>query len=80
METTSEKYPPVPADDLSRTLTLSRLEEDQTLPHIGVVGDTYTITVPGTATADRFCVIDMHVPREAGRHPIVTTSRSLSSC
>ena len=69
METTSEQYPPLPADDLSRSLTLSRLVEDQTLPHIGVVGDTYTITVPGTATANRFCVIDMHIPPGGGPPP-----------
>lgn len=69
METTSEKYPPVPADDLSRSFTLSRPNEDQTLPHIGVVGDTYTIIVPGTATDDRFCVIDMHVPPGGGPPP-----------
>ncbi len=66
---TNEQYPPVPADDLSRTLTLARPSEDQTLPHIGVVGDTYTITVAGAATADRFCVIDMHIPHGGGPPP-----------
>ncbi len=65
----TEQYPSVPADDLGRTLTLSRPNEDQALPHIGVVGDTYTITVPGTATAKRFCVIDMHIPPGGGPPP-----------
>ena len=43
------KYPPVPADDLRRTLTTAQPDTDQTLPHIGLVGDTYTITVSGDA-------------------------------
>ena len=69
MDTMTEQYPPVPADDLSRTLTLTRPNEDQTLPHIGMVGDTYTITLAGGATADRFCVIDMHIPPGGGPAP-----------
>ena len=69
MEKTSDQYLPVPTDDLSRTFTLSRPNEDQTLPHIGVVGDTYTISVPGAATANRFCVIDMHIPPGGGPPP-----------
>ena len=69
MENHAEQYPSVPADDLKRTFTLSRPNEDQSLPHIGVVGDTYTITVPGTATSDRFCVIDMHIPPGGGPPP-----------
>lgn len=59
-------YPPIPADDLNRTLTLARPNTDQTLPHIGLVGDTYTVTVSGEETAGRFCVIDMHVPPGGG--------------
>jgi len=38
----------------------------QNSPHIGLVGDTYTITVAGKDTNGRFCVIDMHVPPGAG--------------
>ena len=38
---------PVPPDDLSRGLTIARPDEDQSLPHIGLVGDTYTILVAG---------------------------------
>jgi quercetin dioxygenase-like cupin family protein len=31
-----------------------------------VVGDTYTILLAGKHTADRFCLIDMHVPPGGG--------------
>jgi len=61
-------YPPVPPDDASRTLTFSQ-PEDQNLPHIGLVGDTYTVTVAGKDTNDRFCVIDMHIPPGGGPGP-----------
>jgi hypothetical protein len=33
---------PIPPDDLSRELTVARPDHDQSLPHIGLVGDTYT--------------------------------------
>ena len=39
--------PPVPSDDLSRKLTVARPDHDQSLPHIGLAGDTYTILVAG---------------------------------
>ncbi len=64
------EYPPLPPDDLKRTLALAKAEEeDGKLPHIGLVGDTYTITVSGQDTNDRFCVIDMHVPPGGGPGP-----------
>jgi quercetin dioxygenase-like cupin family protein len=64
------EYPPVPADDLKRTLKLAEpAKQDGKLPHIGLVGDTYTITVSGNDTNDRFCVIDMHVPPGGGPGP-----------
>ena len=63
------QYPPVPPDDLQRTLTLARPDTDETLPHIGLVGDTYTIVVSGEETAGRFCVIDMHIPPGGGPPP-----------
>jgi quercetin dioxygenase-like cupin family protein len=56
----------VPPDDLSRKLAVGKVES---LPHIGLVGDTYTITVTGEDTAQRFCVIDMHVPPGGGPPP-----------
>ena len=69
MTETTAQYPPLPPDDLKRTLTLARPDNDQTLPHIGVVGDTYTIIVSGEETAGHFCVIDMHVPPGGGPPP-----------
>jgi quercetin dioxygenase-like cupin family protein len=69
MATTPKQSPPLPSDDLHRTLTLARPDADQDLPRIGLVGDTYTITIPGEATAGRFCVIDMHIPPGGGPPP-----------
>ncbi len=62
------EFSPLPPDDLSRTLTLSR-HDDGKLQHIGMVGDTYTITVSGEQTGCRFCVIDMYVPPGGGPGP-----------
>lgn len=39
---------PIPVDDPKRSLTVAQPEN---LPHIGLVGDTYTITVAGEQTA-----------------------------
>jgi quercetin dioxygenase-like cupin family protein len=61
--------PALPADDFKRHLTIARLDSDESLPHIGLVGDTYTITVSGDDTAGRFCVIDMHIPPGGGPPP-----------
>ena len=60
---------PIPADDLQRNLTTARPDTDKNLPHIGVVGDTYTILLGGDDTAGRFCLIDMHVPPGGGPPP-----------
>jgi len=60
---------PVPPDDLSRRLTIARPDEDQGLPHIGLVGDTYTILVAGRDTAGTYTLIDMHVPPGGGPPP-----------
>ncbi len=60
---------PVPPDDLSRELTVVRPDHDQGLPHIGLVGDTYTILVTGEDTAGRYTLIDMHVPPGGGPPP-----------
>jgi quercetin dioxygenase-like cupin family protein len=57
---------PIPLDNLKRTLTLGQPDN---LPHIGLVGDTYTITVTGEQTDGRFCVIDMHIPPGGGPPP-----------
>jgi quercetin dioxygenase-like cupin family protein len=53
----------IPLDDPQRSLTFADAE---TLPHIAVVGDTYTILVSGKQTAGRYCLIDMHVPKGGG--------------
>jgi quercetin dioxygenase-like cupin family protein len=60
---------PVPPDDLSRELTVARPDHDQSLPHIGLVGDTYTILVTGEETAGKYTLIDMHVPPGGGPPP-----------
>jgi quercetin dioxygenase-like cupin family protein len=60
---------PIPDDDLSRGLTIARPDQDQTLPHIGLVGDTYTILVNGQDTAGKYTLIDMHVPPGGGPPP-----------
>jgi len=52
----------------------------RSLPHIGLVGDTYTITVSGQDTAGRFCVIDMHIPPAAGLRRTGMISKKRSSC
>jgi quercetin dioxygenase-like cupin family protein len=56
----------IPLDNPERNLTLAQPDK---LPHIGLVGDTYTITVPGEATDGRYCVIDMHIPPGGGPPP-----------
>jgi quercetin dioxygenase-like cupin family protein len=62
-------YPPVPPDDLRRTLVVARPDADPSLPHLGVVGDTYTILLGGADTAGRLCLIDMHIPPGGGPPP-----------
>ena len=57
----------LPADDLTRALAMTQIDGDTR--HIGLVGDTYTITVAGKDTGDKFCVIDMHVPPGGGPGP-----------
>jgi quercetin dioxygenase-like cupin family protein len=59
----------VPPDDLSRELTVARPDRDHGLPHIGLVGDTYTILVTGEDTAGKYTLIDMHVPPGGGPPP-----------
>jgi quercetin dioxygenase-like cupin family protein len=59
----------IPVDDLTRRLTLAQPGENENLPHIGLVGDTYTILLSGADTAGRFCLIDMHIPPQGGLGP-----------
>lgn len=58
----------IPADDLRRSLTHVNAEKDG-LPHIGLVGDTYTPLLKSSDTAGRYCLIDMHIPPGGGPPP-----------
>jgi quercetin dioxygenase-like cupin family protein len=64
-----QNFPPIPPDDLKRSLILAQADHDEELPHIGLVGDTYTILLSGEDTAGQFCVIDMHIPSQGGPPP-----------
>ena len=66
---TSAQHAPIPPDDPERSLTHARPDEDENLPHIGLVGDTYTILLTGEDTAGRYTLIDMHVPPGGGPPP-----------
>jgi quercetin dioxygenase-like cupin family protein len=57
----------IPPDDPGRKLVVAQPDEKK--PHIGIVGDTYTILLAGKDTAGRFCLIDMHVPPGGGPPP-----------
>ena len=61
--------PQIAIDELARLLTLARPDTDNNLPHIALVGDTYTILLSGKDTAGRFCLIDMHIPAGGGPPP-----------
>jgi quercetin dioxygenase-like cupin family protein len=39
------------------------------LPHISLVGDTYTLLLKGEDTAGRYTLIDMHIPQDGGPPP-----------
>jgi len=58
----------IPPDDLRRTLAVAE-SDDRKQPHIGLVGDTYTILLTGRDTAGRYCLIDMHLPPGGGPPP-----------
>jgi quercetin dioxygenase-like cupin family protein len=59
----------IPADDLQRNIVLVRPDTDEQLPHLGLVGDTYTILLTGMDTAGRYTLIDMFVPAGGGPPP-----------
>jgi quercetin dioxygenase-like cupin family protein len=61
--------PSVPPDDPQRHLTVARPDADESLPHLGLVGDTYTILVTGADTAGKYTLIDMHIPPGSGPPP-----------
>ena len=61
--------PTIPPDDPGRRLTIARPDQDQSLPHVGLVGDTYTILVGGGDSNGQYTLIDMHVPPGGGPPP-----------
>jgi quercetin dioxygenase-like cupin family protein len=67
--TTSQPVSPLPSDDLLRHLTVTDPDKNRSLPHIGIVGDTYTILLTGKDTNGRYCLIDMHIPPGGGPPP-----------
>ena len=59
----------LPADDLRRALAVARPEGGQSLRHVAVAGNTYTILLTGDDTAGRYTLIDMYVPSGGGPPP-----------
>src|SRR2546430_17641865 len=59
----------IPADDPNRNLVVTQPETDANLPHLGVVGDTYTILLSGKDTAGRGCLLANHGPPGGGPPP-----------
>jgi quercetin dioxygenase-like cupin family protein len=66
---TTQPVSPIPSDDLLRNLTVADPDKNRSFPHIGIVGDTYTILLTGDDTDGRFCIIDMHIPPGGGPPP-----------
>jgi quercetin dioxygenase-like cupin family protein len=66
---TAQPVTSLPADNLARKLKVARPDTDESLPHIGLVGDTYTILLSGADTGGRYCLIDMHIPPGGGPPP-----------
>jgi quercetin dioxygenase-like cupin family protein len=60
---------PIPADNSARKLKIARPDTDESLLHIALAGDTYTILLSGADTAGRYCLIDMHIPPGGGPPP-----------
>ena len=59
----------IPPDDPARQLATASPDRDESLEHLGVAGDTYTILLSGADTAGRYALIDMHVPPGGGPPP-----------
>ena len=66
---TAQPLSPIPADNLLRNLAMADINNDPSLRHIGVVGDTYTILLSGDDTDGRYGLIDMLVPPGGGPPP-----------
>src|SRR5216110_380038 len=66
---TAQPISPIPPDNLQRKLAVAQPNQDEKLPHIGLVGDTYTILLSGNDTNGRYCLIDMLIPPGGGPGP-----------
>src|ERR1051325_147120 len=66
---TAQPISPIPADNLLRNLAVADSNKDESLRHLGLVGDTYTILLSGDDTDGRYCLIDMHVLPGGGPPP-----------
>jgi quercetin dioxygenase-like cupin family protein len=64
-----QRIPVVPSDNPQRQLAIAQPDTDGKSPHIGIVGDTYTILIAGKDTAGNFCLIDMYIPPGGGPPP-----------
>ena len=64
----SHPQSPLPPDDPSRDAKVADADAPDA-PHVGVVGDTYTVLLSGDDTDGRYCLIDMHVPPGGGPPP-----------
>ena len=65
-EEKSNQETALPPDDPKRKLAFAKPNDDGSLPHIGLVGDTYTILLSGKDTGGQYCLIDMHIPPGGG--------------
>ncbi len=63
---TNQPIESVPSDNAQRFSKVARPDTDESLPHIGLVGDTYTVLLAGEDTDGRYCLIDMHIPPDGG--------------
>jgi len=59
---------PLAADDPRRELAIAR-PDDETLVHLAVVGDTYTVLLSGEQTDGHFAMLDMLIPPGGGPPP-----------
>ncbi len=68
-DTSASSTATIPPDDPNRKLTVANVYKDNGEPHIGLVGDTYTILLTGKETAGKYCLIDMFIPPGGGPPP-----------
>ena len=52
---TAQPVSPIQPDNLQRNLAVARPNEDEKLPHIALMGDTYTVLLSGDDTDGRYC-------------------------